>query len=137
MSHRSERGSMSVELVLLTPVFIALLLLVVALGRLQAARAYVAAAARGAGRAGSTERAAPPARRSGERTARAALADRDDPCSAVVVEVDTDGFAPGGSVTVSISCTVGLGDVTGLAIPARHTYTTRFTEPVDRFRGTR
>ncbi len=41
-----ERGSASVELVLMTPVLIVLLLFVVALGRLAAARGEVDAAAR-------------------------------------------------------------------------------------------
>lgn len=126
---------MSVELVLLTPVFVALLLLVVALGRIQAARADVDSAARAAARAASIERDPTTARRTGDRTARDGISQRGYRCS--TLDVDTTGFTAGGNVTVSVSCTVSLADVTGLGIPGSHTYTARFSEPVDRYRGTR
>ena len=137
MPRRSERGSMSVELVLPTPGFVALLLLVVALGRIQAARSGLDAAARGAARAASIERDAPSARRSGDVAARGAVAQHGYRCRALPVDVDTAPFTAGGTVAVTVTCTVGLADVSGLGIPGTHTYAARFAEPIDRYRGTR
>ena len=137
MPRRSERGSMSVELVLLTPVFVALLLLVVALGRIQAARSDLDAAARGAARAASIKRDAASARRAGDTAARGSLAQHGYRCRELAVNVDTAGFTAGGTVAASVTCTVTLDDVTGLGIPGAHTSTARFAEPIDRYRGTR
>lgn len=137
MTRRGERGSMAVELVLLTPVFVGLLLVVVGLGRVQAARSDIDAAARSAARAASLERDATAARRAGGDAARAEMSERGYRCISLAVTVDTTGFAADASVAVSVTCTIGLGDVTGLGIPGAHTYNARFSEPLDRFRGTR
>jgi Flp pilus assembly protein TadG len=61
-AHVPERGSVSIELVLLTPVLVAMLLLVVAFGRIQNARADVEAAARAAARVDTTRRDLGPCR---------------------------------------------------------------------------
>lgn len=134
---RGERGSVSVELVLLTPVLVGLLCLTVAFGRIQNARADIEAAGRVAARAASIERTATAARRAGERAATAELTASGYRCDHLVVEVDTGGFAAGASVSSSVSCTLHLADVTGMGIPSAYTFTARFSEPIDRFRGTR
>ncbi|MFN0284864.1 MAG: TadE/TadG family type IV pilus assembly protein, partial [Kineosporiaceae bacterium] len=59
---RRERGSMAVEVVILTPVLVAFILLVVAFGRYVTARGDVEAVARDAVRAASLERTAGQAR---------------------------------------------------------------------------
>ena len=137
MRHRGERGSVSVELVLLTPVLVGLLCLTVAFGRIQNARADVEAASRAAARAASIERSAPAARVAGERAAAAELDSSGYRCDALRVDVDTTGFAADASVATTVSCTVRLSDVTGMGIPSSHTLTGRFSEPIDRYRGTR
>jgi hypothetical protein len=35
-----------------------------------------------------------------------------------------------------VSCTVDLGDLTGLKLPSSRTFSATFTEPVDVYRGT-
>lgn len=137
MRHPDERGSVSVELVLITPVLVGLLCLTVAFGRIQNARADVEAASRAAARAASVERNAPAARIAGERAAAAELDAGGYRCDSLRVDVDTTGFAADASVTASVSCTVHLSDVTGMGIPSSHTLTARFSEPIDRYRGTR
>ena len=87
MRHRGERGSVSVELVLLTPVLVGLLCLTVAFGRIQNARADVEAASRAAARAASIERSAPAARVAGERAATAELDSSGYRCDALRVDV--------------------------------------------------
>lgn len=132
-----ERGSASIELVLLTPVLVGLLLLVVAFGRIQNASADVEAAARAAARASSTARDATSARAAGERAAFMEFDRSGFRCATVSFDIDTARFTADAAVTATVSCGVALGDVSGMGIPGRHTITAEFTEPLDRFRGTR
>jgi Flp pilus assembly protein TadG len=133
----AERGSTSVELVLLTPVLVGLLLLTVAFGRVQNARADIEAASRTAARAASLERSAPAATFAGEQAAAAELDASGYDCTSQRIDVDTSGFAPDALVTVTVACTVDLADVTGMGIPTSRTLVAQFSEPLDRFRGTR
>jgi len=134
---RGESGSVSIELVLLTPVLVGLLLLVVAFGRIQNARADVEAAARAAARAASTTRDATSARVAGERAAFMEFDGGRFRCETLAFDIDTSTFAADAAVTATVSCDVSLGDVSGMGIPGHHTITASFTEPLDRFRGTR
>ena len=133
---RGDSGSAATELVLLTPALVAMLLLVVMGGRYANARADVDAAARDAARAGSIARGPDSASADGEDAARARLHEGDVTCRTLNVVLDTAEFRAGGSVTATVSCTVDLGDLTGLALPTSRTFTASFTEPVDVYRGT-
>lgn len=137
MIHRDQRGSVSVELVLLTPVLVALLCLTVALGRIQNARADVEAASRAAARAASIERSSWSARAAGLSAAIDEMDTSGYRCQDLRVDLDTAGFAADTIVTATVSCTVHLSDVTGMGIPTSHILVGRFSEPVDRYRGTR
>ena len=128
-----QRGSAAVELVLVTPVLIALMLFVVAGGRLASARADVDAAARDSARAASIARSPASAERDGKAAAEAVLNDRS--CQTPSVTIDTTGFRPGGTVAATVSCEIDLADLTGLGLPGRRLISSRFVEPVDVFRG--
>jgi Flp pilus assembly protein TadG len=130
-----ERGSASVELVLATPVLVALMLLAVAGGRLASARGEVAAAARDSARAASIARSGAAAERDGRAAAEATLAERNVTCRALSVTIDLTDFQPGGTVTSTVACAVDLGDLTGLGLPGTRTVSSSFVAPVDRFRG--
>lgn len=132
-----ERGSASIELVLLTPVLLVLLLLVVAGGRLADARGAVDAAARDAARAGTIARSPGDARRDALTAAEARLREGSVGCRNLSVDVDTSDFHAGGSVAVSVTCSVDLGDLTLLRVPGTRDISTHAVEPVDTFRGTR
>ena len=138
MSRRGdERGSASIELVLLTPVLVGMLLLVVAFGRLQNARADVEAAARSAARAAATQRNPVAAQRAGERAAFMEFDGGRYRCDPLTFAIDTAQFTADSVVAATVSCNVALGDVSGMGIPGSHTITATFSEPLDRFRGTR
>jgi len=131
-----ERGSVTTEMALITPVLIALLLLVVGLGRLAAARGDVDAAARDAARAAANARSGAQATEDGELAARAALVEGGVACRTLAVHVDTTDFRPGGTVRADVTCTVELATLTGMALPGSRTVTASFPAPVDRYRGT-
>ena len=130
-----ERGSASLELVLLTPVLLGLFLFVVMGGRYAQARADVGSAARDAARAASIARSPAAARDAAEEAARRRLGDRGVVCGDLVMTLDVSDFRPGGTVSAAVSCTVDLSDLTGLGIPASATFEEDFSEPVDQFRG--
>jgi Flp pilus assembly protein TadG len=131
----NERGSAAVELVLATPILVALMLFAVAGGRLSSTRAEVDAAARDGARAASIARSPGTAERDGQAAAEAALADRGLSCSNLTVTVDTTDFRPGGIVAATVGCDVDLSDLTGLGLPGARTLSAHFAEPVDAFRG--
>ena len=130
-----ERGSVSVELVILTPLLILLLMFVVAFGRLASARIDVNAAAAQAARAASIARDPAAATANAQQTASSALAGEHLTCAHLSVDVDLSDFTPGGSVAVTVYCVVQLADLSGLAMPAAKTISDRFATPIDRYRG--
>ncbi len=132
----TERGSVTVELVLVTPLLLALALFAVLAGRLTEARAEVDGAARDAARAASIARDPAAARAAAHASATATLAERRLTCRALDVRTDTSAFRAGGHVAVQLACTVDLGDLSLLRVPGTRTIQTRFVAPLDTFRET-
>jgi Flp pilus assembly protein TadG len=132
---RDERGSVTVELVLVTPLLILLLLFVVALGRLASARIDVNGAAAQAARAASIARDPESASNAAKQTATAALADDHVTCANLAVATDTSGFSAGGTVAVTITCNVDLADLAGLRLPASTAISARSVSVVDTYRA--
>lgn len=132
---RDETGSVTAELVLLTPLFILLLLFVVALGRLAGARLDVDGAASQAARAASIARDPASAAAIAQQTAHAALGTDDVTCAHLSVITDTAQFAPGGSVAVTVTCGVSLSDLSGLRLPVSESVSSHFVAVIDRYRS--
>lgn len=137
MRVRSERGSASVELVLLTPVLVTILLLVVTFGRATSAAADVEAAARDAARAASLARSAGGATTKGQEAANASIHEAGYRCQSFEVGIDTSRFQPDGIVTATARCRLSLSDLSGVGLPESVTIERSFSEAVDRYRGTR
>jgi Flp pilus assembly protein TadG len=130
-----ERGSAAAELVLVTPFLFLLLLFAVAAGRLVQARLAVDGAAQQAARAASLARTPAAASAQAQEVGQAALAGQPVTCDPAVITPDTGDFMPGGEVTVTVSCTVHLSDLSLLRIPGTETITATFTAPIDVYRG--
>ena len=130
-----QRGAASTELVLLTPVFVVLLLLLAFTGRLAAARSDVVNAARDAARAASIERTPGAAVIAAERAAGEALQDTGVQCDDLRIDVDVADFAPGGSVAVEVRCAIPLRDLGLLGISGTRTASATSVEVIDRFRS--
>ncbi|MGH9057034.1 MAG: TadE/TadG family type IV pilus assembly protein [Acidimicrobiales bacterium] len=133
---QNEAGGVTVELVLLTPLLIVLLLFVVALGRLAGARLNVGGAAAQAARAASIARDPATAAALAKQTATAALGSDHVICAHLAIATDTAAFAPGGQVSVTVTCTVALSDLTGLRLPTSETVTSTAHSVIDRYRST-
>jgi Flp pilus assembly protein TadG len=132
-----ERGAAATELALLTPVFILLLLLVVALGRVVDARIQVDDAAHAAARAASLAATPGQAQQAAADAASQALSGDGITCSPMSVAANVGAMTPGSTARVTITCTVGLGDVSGLRVlPGRETVTASFSSVIDTYRST-
>jgi Flp pilus assembly protein TadG len=132
---RDDRGAVSTELVLLTPLLIVLLLFVVALGRFASARLDVDGAAAQAARAASIATTPAAATATAAQTATAALGTDHVTCAALTVRTDTASFAPGGSVAVTVTCSVTLSDLVGLRLPATESVSSTATSVIDTYRA--
>lgn len=141
MSHPRprDRGSVSVELAIVTPAFLMLIVLATMVGRVAVAHTAVAVAAHDAARAASISRDAATADRRAGEAARTALADQDLACEELRVDPDTSQFArPAGepaSVTVTISCRVSMSDIAILPFVDGRWVTATFVSPIDTWRG--
>ncbi|MFJ8965349.1 TadE/TadG family type IV pilus assembly protein [Lentzea sp. NPDC102401] len=133
---QDERGSAAAELTLLTPLLIGLLLLVVFCGRLADTKLRINDAAHQAARSATLARTPQQAVTNAQATANAALASAGITCQSMSVSTSTQGLRPGSTLTVTISCTIGLQDLTLLGVPGSRTFESSFSSPVDAWRGT-
>lgn len=127
-----ERGSASLEAVLLVPVLIVVLGVTLGLGRVVAGRNDADDAASEAARAASLARSAADAGAAASGAVARRLAADGSVCRDPAIETDTAAFHPGGTVTVNVTCTV---DLAGTYLPARAKVTARSVQPLDPYRA--
>lgn len=123
---------MAVEVVLITPVLVAFMLLVVAFGRYVAVRGEVEAASRDAVRAASLERDATAALSAAAGTANATLGGRWN-CQAVGLSGE---FVAGGTISTELTCQVPVDDLGLLGLPGTVTVSATSSAPLDIYRRT-
>ncbi|HVK20006.1 MAG TPA: TadE family protein [Actinokineospora sp.] len=128
---RNERGSATVELVIIAPPLIVMLLFVVFCGRMASTGQRVTDAAHQASRAASLARSPVAAAADARSTAHNALANAGVSCQGLDVNIDTQGLRPGSTVTVTIVCTVGLSDLSLLGLPGTSDFRGSFSSVVD------
>lgn len=134
---RGDCGSVTTELVIITPVAIALLCLVALVGRTATAREQVDEAARDAARAASLERDAASAEWSAETSASISMTTGGFSCAATNVDVDTAAFFPGGQVRVTVSCEIPLSDLGLVGLSGTRRVSSSSVSVVDLYRGSR
>ncbi len=138
-----EDGSAVVELVLVTPLLIAVLLVMVLAGRVVIAMGELEATARDAARAASLSRGPTAALQAAQQTAAADLAQtRRVTCRTLQVQTDSTRFRPhqtatgplAGAVTVTVRCQLELADLSLLGLGGTRRVERHATAPVDAFR---
>ena len=135
-----EGGSASLELAILAPVLLALLALVVMGGRFAMAASAITGVAGAAARDASLARTPAAARADAASSALATMADQSLHCQGKPsVQVDTSGFAapPGtpASVTVEVTCAVGVNPLNVPGLPTTRTLRERAVSPIDPYRS--
>jgi Flp pilus assembly protein TadG len=128
---KGQRGSMAIEIVILTPVLIAFTLLVVAGGRFVGRQGDVDSAARDGARAASIQRTEDSAVSVARSVAAASL-----PAGAVCqpAAVDTSNWVQGGSVAVVIQCQVSYSGLGLIGLPGSARLEGSSVAPLDQFR---
>ena len=136
---RPDRGSVAVELALLTPALVLVLGLLVAGGRLWFARTTVVEASQTAARAGSLARSAAAAANRGAEAAQQSMATAGLRCAGSSVRIGTAAFdVPVGTpatVTSDITCRVSFGDVLLPGMPGSIELSGRGSAALDTYRA--
>lgn len=130
LQRRGQAGFMSIEMVLLTPVLVAAIIIIVAAARFVDARDQVSDAAYAAARAASLSQPGG-ADTAAQQAASAALAQRGKSCSTLQVHVNTANYTGGGNVRVRIQCVADLSDMVGFGLPGHKTFTGNAVVPID------
>ncbi|CAM3709346.1 TadE/TadG family type IV pilus assembly protein [Nocardioides zeicaulis] len=136
---RDDRGSVAIEAVVGLPAFALFIALIVMGGRVEVTRQAIEAAAYDGARTASLQRT----RTDAATAARAQVATRLAalPCSTSSVVVDASGYdAPLGTtvlVGVTITCRVGLADLSLPGVPGHRLITETAYSPVDAYRERR
>lgn len=135
---RDESGSMSVELVLLTPAIVLIILFLVAAGRISLASNAAEAAAISAAREASLSRTTSVAQERANEAAQVSMAQSGYQCSKLTVVIDDSGLdvplGKTGTVSGTITCTLNLTDIALPGLPGTWTVTKSAISPVDAFR---
>lgn len=135
MLANEERGTIAVEVAIITPAFIFLMLLVVFAGKVSEADGNVERAASVAARAASLRQHPSDATTDAQAAAEQNLSHAGVPCIALDTDVDTSDFHAGGTVTVTVTCKASMADVTLLGVSGTRTFTARVVEVIDTYRG--
>lgn len=135
---RTDRGSATLELAILTPFMLMVIALMVLGGRVAIAGNTVTTVAGNAAREASLARTAGTAIANATSSARAGLAAQAINCAGGgTVSVDTSGFGaaargvPGQVVTVTISCVVPIADLGLPGAPGTRTLSDQAVSPID------
>ncbi|WP_245617539.1 TadE/TadG family type IV pilus assembly protein [Amycolatopsis taiwanensis] len=127
---------MAAEVTLAAPFLVMLLVFVaVFIHRGVDARLRLNDAAHQAARAASIQRISAAATAAAQDTASAALSSAGVSCSSLTVATATGGMQPGGTVSVTLTCTVDFGDALTLGVPSQKSLSATAIEPVDTWRA--
>ena len=132
---RSDAGSLTVELVVLTPVLLVLVVGSLVFGRVSEARQQVVEAARAGAEAAAVLPTVGTAQWVGSINAVIDLIGRPHTCAHVAISVDTGHFVPGGTVTVHVMCQVLLSDLAFPGMPGSTVVQASATAPLDPYRS--
>jgi Flp pilus assembly protein TadG len=133
--HRSAaRGSLTVELVVLTPVIALFVLVALGFGRYSLAREQLVGGARAAADAASVAGSAPQAQEAAVAAATPVLAATHS-CVDPSVNVNAQPFVPGATVRVSVSCHVEFSDLMVPGFPGSTTLQVTQLATIDPYRS--
>jgi Flp pilus assembly protein TadG len=125
---------MALELVLLTPLLVAFMMVMVGLGRVIEAQSQVDGAARDAARAASLGRTRPAAYTAATSAAKLTLSGRKWCKRPPDTTVDYSQWRQGGQVSVAVHCQIDLSGLSLIGFVPSRTMTGTATSPIDTLR---
>ncbi|MDN3357068.1 TadE/TadG family type IV pilus assembly protein [Actinomadura sp. DC4] len=131
---RGDKGTMALELALLTPLLVAFMMVMVGLGRVVEAQSQVDGAARDAARAASLGRTRAGADAAARSAAQQTLSGRKWCRRQPGTSVDFSQWRQGGQVTVAVSCEIDLAGLSLIDFSPTKTMRGTATAPIDTLR---
>ena len=135
---QDERGSATLELVIVIPATLLIISAVIMAGRLALANQAIQAVAYDTARAASVARDRAAATSDANRVAGFTLASNGLSCLSTTINVDTSGFersaGQAATVTTTVTCTLSLGDLSLPGVPGTVTLTADASSPIDTYR---
>ncbi len=133
---REDRGSVSVELAgFVLPAMLVAIVIVTAAFTLSISRLDLESASAAAARAASLERNRDAAEDAAQQAAEDNFAGRNVTCANPTVETDLSRWGRGGSVSVTVHCTVAIASLARMSgIPGSFQARSKSTAPIDTFR---
>lgn len=129
--HRTDRGSLSIEYVILVPLVLLVVALIYVFGRVANIGGVLDASTRDATRAASEAPDYAQARTSAEQIIRSAIGDTSSTCKATLSVTVTQNFAPGNTLTVRARCSYRISDAGLPGAPGSLTVTSTFSSIID------
>ncbi|MPZ67610.1 MAG: hypothetical protein GEU83_19655 [Pseudonocardiaceae bacterium] len=129
----AERGSMAVELVIAAPVLLLVVMLILGVGRVAYADNQITAAAADAARAAVLDLANPAT--AAADAAEESLGSRGVSCTTMTTSTSLRHAHPGGSIAVTVVCTVRLRDMALPGVPGQRRLTATARSPIERHRS--
>lgn len=131
---RDERGVMAIEVVLLTPVLVAAIMVILAAARYVDARGQTNSAAFAAARAASLTTNHEAAVSAGRAAAQVSMTQRGQACARLTVDIDAGDFRPGGDLSATVTCLADLSDLAGFGLPGSKSFTSTAVVPLEQYR---
>jgi len=131
---RGEDGQAIAELVIVAPVLLIVIVLMVALGRVDSAQGDVESAARAGVQAAVIQADPSDAQSQAVTAADSTLTGAGLTCTAPQINVDTSNFVAGGWVAVTVTCVTSLADVSVPGVPGMKTLTATSSAHIDPYR---
>jgi Flp pilus assembly protein TadG len=132
---RGEEGQAIAELVIVAPVLLLVIVLMVALGRVDSAQGDVESAARAGVQAAVVQADAGAAQTQASFAVTSTLAGAGLTCPSPQITTNTSNFVAGGSVSVTVTCVTSLADVSVPGVPGSKTLTATSVAHLDQFRA--
>jgi Flp pilus assembly protein TadG len=132
---RGEEGQAIAELVIVAPVLLLVIVLMVALGRVDSAQGDVESAARAGVQAAVVQADAGAAQTQASSAVTSTLAGAGLTCPSPQITTNTSNFVAGGSVSVTVTCVTSLADVSVPGVPGLKTLTATSVAYLDQFRA--
>lgn len=131
---RDQSGAAALELVFMAPVLLALIVVVIAAGRVVQSKGDASDVAYAAARAASLATRPGEAQRAAQLAADRAVDEEGSSCQSVAITVDSTQFRAGGQVSVTAECRADLVDVAGFGVPSSRTFVSTAAVPIDKYR---
>ena len=132
---RGEECSAIAEVVIVAPVLVIVIVLMIALGRVDSAQGDVESAARAGVQAAVVAPDVSAAQSQATTAAQGSLSGAGLTCMAPHISVDTSNFVAGGWVSVTVTCVTSLADVSVPGMPGAKTLTATSSAHIDPYRA--